>query len=70
MNKKENRKNPFAGRTLFDRRTGDDRRRVYKLGYFVNGGVERRKIPDRRCNMERRKDPMWLEDCRGMDKGN
>jgi hypothetical protein len=31
----------------FDRRSGNDRRRVYKLGYFLSGGVERRSGKDK-----------------------
>jgi hypothetical protein len=41
-----------------DRRTGTDRRRVYKLGYFLNGGVERRTGKERRAQCERRKE--WM----------
>jgi hypothetical protein len=29
-------------------RAGYDRRKAYKLGYFINGGVERRRGRDRR----------------------
>jgi len=46
---KEEAKKMFSSDSIgYDRRSGSDRRRVYKLGYFINGGVERRKIPDRR----------------------
>jgi len=38
----------------FDRRSGNDRRRVYKLGYFLSGGVERRCGKERRSRLERR----------------
>jgi hypothetical protein len=37
-----------------DRRSGEDRRKTYDLDYFQNGGVERRKGPDRRQQDERR----------------
>jgi hypothetical protein len=46
-----------------DRRSGVDRRRLYKLGYFINGGVERRRIADRRLYWERRRDWEWIEGC-------
>jgi hypothetical protein len=39
---------------LFDRRSGDDRRESYKLGYFSQGGIERRKGIERRQKAERR----------------
>ena len=41
-----------------DRRSGDDRRRVYDFDHFIAGGVERRSWKERRSNDERRKD--WL----------
>ena len=37
-----------------DRRSGEDRRKVYSLNYFLQGGVERRTILDRRQGGERR----------------
>ena len=39
-----------------DRRSGEDRRQVYSLPYFNNGGVERRGDSERRQAKERRKD--------------
>ncbi|MFC1867808.1 hypothetical protein ACFL0H_06720 [Thermodesulfobacteriota bacterium] len=48
---------------LFDRRKGNDRRSVYRIGYFINGGLERRRITDRRSYMERRSGWIWVEDC-------
>ena len=39
----------------FDRRSGEDRRKAYKLGYFSEGGVERRTGKERRSGKERRK---------------
>ncbi len=42
-----------------DRRSWDDRRRVYSLDYFLGGGVERRKGGDRRMKSERRS--RWLQ---------
>jgi hypothetical protein len=37
-----------------DRRSGTDRRRLYDLDYFTEGGVERRKFKPRRSLLERR----------------
>ena len=39
----------------FDRLSGEDRRKVYGLGYFSEGGVERRSGRERRSGNERRK---------------
>jgi len=41
-------------RFAMDRRCGDDRRKSYLLGYFINGGVERRNGKERRLLGERR----------------
>lgn len=41
-----------------DRRSGDDRRKVHNLNYFIRGGVERRKFIERRTQEERRKN--WI----------
>jgi len=43
----------------FDRRSGKDRRKAYKLGYFRKGGVERRSGKERRSGIERRSG--WTE---------
>ena len=46
-------------RSSYDRRSEVDRRKAYKLGYFLEGGTERRKNgKDRRHQDERRKD--WI----------
>jgi len=37
-----------------DRRSQKDRRRIYDLDYFFNGGVERRSWLERRSQAERR----------------
>ena len=37
-----------------DRRSGTDRRRLYDLDYFTEGGVERRRFKKRRSLLERR----------------
>jgi hypothetical protein len=41
-------------RLAMDRRSGDDRRQSYRLGYFMNGGIERRSGKERRLMGERR----------------
>jgi len=41
-------------RSLFDRRSGDDKRKLYNLDYFFDGGRERRKGKERRQSDERR----------------
>ncbi len=42
-------------RSYLDRRSGDDRRQVYDLDYYRNGGVERRNYKKpRRTLIERR----------------
>ena len=46
--KKERRNSPF------DRRSGKDRRKAYKLGYFQDGGIERRSGKERRLGKDRR----------------
>jgi len=45
-------------RSDLDRRSGKDRRRVYHLGYFMKGRVERRLDKERRSKFERREG--WL----------
>jgi hypothetical protein len=53
MEKKEKadsrKRDPFL-----DRRSGEDRRQVHNLDYFLNGGIERRKDNERRAKDERR----------------
>lgn len=41
---------------LIERRSGEDRRRVYRLRYFSDGGRERRSGLERRTPAERRAD--------------
>lgn len=41
-------------RSGFDRRAEEERRDVYDLNYFENGGAERRRIAERRRNNEMR----------------
>ena len=50
-NKKKMKKRP-----LVDRRSGDDRRKIYSLDYFENEGKERRLREERRQQGERRSD--------------
>jgi hypothetical protein len=42
-------------RSAMDRRSGTDRRKAYRLGFFLKGGVEKRSGKERRSNDERRK---------------
>jgi len=48
-------KEPKSNEPLWNRRKGKDRRQVYDLDYFKNGGIERRVNPDRRENEEAEK---------------
>ena len=41
-------------RSLVDRRSGEDMRRLYSLDYFTDGGEERRRGRERRQTGERR----------------
>jgi hypothetical protein len=41
-------------RSLIDRRNGEDKRKLYNLDYFTDGGKERRKGKERRQCGERR----------------
>ena len=41
-------------RALIDRRSGEDKRKLYSLDYFTDGGEERRKGKERRQTEERR----------------
>lgn len=50
-------------RSNADRRSEVDRRQVYSIDYFIQGGVERRSGLDRRKNRkERRKDWVRVND--------
>jgi len=49
----------FLKRTGVDRRSENDRRQIYSIDYFIQGGIERRSGLDRRKNRrERRKN--WV----------
>jgi len=41
-------------RNPMDKRSSDDRRKSYLLGYFMRGGIERRSGNERRVLRERR----------------
>jgi hypothetical protein len=47
-------KDKRIGDPFLDRRSGDDRRRGFDLGYFAQGGIERRKGIECRHKDERR----------------
>ena len=47
---------PKFKRTNVDRRSGCDRRESHDIGYFVVGGVERRKKPKDRRELPERRD--------------
>jgi hypothetical protein len=49
---------PEEIRFPFDRRSGEDRRKAYRVGYFLEGGIERRSGNERRHSHERRK--AWI----------
>ena len=55
-----------------DRRSGEDRRRVYSLDYFFKGNLDRRNAPERRTNFERRIDCIrineWSSICPDKDE--
>ena len=54
----------LKGRSVMDRRTGDDRRETYDLNYFTTGGVERRKMYERRHRRkDRRKKWVMVDTC-------
>jgi len=57
-------------RSSFDRRSGVDRRKVYTVGYFLEGGKERRSGEERRSTEERRKGwvrvTQWSSVCIGL----
>lgn len=49
-------------RRLLDRRSGEDRRRIYSIDYFTEGGAERRKSGERRQRGERRSSCIRVSD--------
>jgi len=64
---KRHRKSAMARKTRspIDRRSGSDRRKAYHVGYFMNGGVERRSGKERRTGKDRRKRLATFEDWPG-----
>jgi hypothetical protein len=54
MSEKEPLKDRRIGDPFLDRRCGDDRREAYDLGYFENGGIEKRGGVESRQKKERR----------------
>lgn len=46
-----------------DRRSGKDRRKAYKLGYFLTGEAEKRSGEERRSPVERRRDWIKASEC-------
>jgi len=57
-------------RSFFDRRSGEDRRKVHNLDYFSKGGVERRSGKERRSKVERRKGWIRVSDWVSVFTGN
>jgi hypothetical protein len=56
--------------SMFDRRSGEDRRKAHDLDYLLKGGVERRHTPERRCqHVERRSDWIMLDRWRSIALG-
>lgn len=55
MGKELRRCDPFM-----DRRSGDDRRKIYSLAYFQEGRVDRRQGGERRSGNERRSECIQL----------
>lgn len=45
-----------------DRRSGEDRRKIYSLDYFTLGGPDRRSGMERRYNKERRQDCIRVDE--------
>jgi hypothetical protein len=54
MNESQSLKDRRIGDPYLDRRSGDDRREAYELGYFARGGIERRSGVEGRQTGERR----------------
>ena len=54
MRKNQALKDRRIGDPYLDRRSGEDRREGYELGFFAQGGIERRKGMEARQKDERR----------------
>lgn len=50
---------PEQIRFSYERRTGEDRRKVNTEGYYLPGGIERRRGKERRRKIERRN--AWIK---------
>jgi hypothetical protein len=48
QNNKLSKTNKHPKRPVVDRRSGNDRRKIYSAEYFLKGGVERRSWKERR----------------------
>ena len=59
---------PQEIRFPFDRRSGEDRRKTYRVGYFLEGGIERRGGNERRHQHERRKAWIRISEWSSMKK--
>ncbi len=63
----QNRAFQRKGDPYLDRRSGEDRRKVYSLVYFSKGNRDRRKRDERRFNYERRENCVrvneWASVC-------
>lgn len=76
MNSRKTRKKKAVSKRktdpYLDRRSGEDRRRVYSLDYFFKGNLDRRNSPERRTNSERRVDCIrineWSSICPDNDE--
>jgi hypothetical protein len=53
-------------RSSLDRRSGTDRRKAYRLGFFVKGRIEKRGGVERRAKDERRKGWVRVGKWRGV----
>jgi len=60
------------GDPYLDRRSGEDRRRVYSIDYFLKGNLDRRRLGERRGRSERRQDciriDQWSSICPDKDE--
>jgi hypothetical protein len=54
-------------RLPFDRRCGEDRRKMYEISYFSGGGAERRKGHERRSGQDRRADWVSVSEWSGIN---
>ena len=57
MSDRQTMKDRRIGDPFLDRRCGDDRREAYELGYFSQGGIERRSGVESRQNEKHAEQP-------------